>query len=308
MTSNNESKIEKNLKLIAEHLKSLSKISYEEIVDMLSDEENHYQIEFYDKVDILNDLHYICVSILKNNNTSTGKEYLSADQDIKDVYTNLITALKEKEVESIFQIFTNYSGHNQLACNVGKNVLMFPKEIVDELMKSSSNSYRDDDILCVVGNKELFFPSSLTDKTKKNILRIISLQEDFYTKKQIYMECNDLIKFLKSAMNFDEKQIWYLKQQAQGFELKLDDMLEKFFELKTNEDIIKLYDYIQPMHFGYSKEQILKNYGRDESLTSIPTERDSDEPTLSQLLNTSKNLNEQDTEYVKKLLRTKVNS
>ena len=81
MTGNNESKIEKNLKLIAEYLKSLSKISYEEIVDMLSDENNHYQIEFYENVDILNDLHYTCVSILKNNNTSTGKEYLSADQD-----------------------------------------------------------------------------------------------------------------------------------------------------------------------------------------------------------------------------------
>lgn len=168
MTGNNESKIEKNLKLIAEYLKSLSKISYEEIVDMLSDENNHYQIEFYENVDILNDLHYTCVSILKNNNTSTGKEYLSADQDIKDVYTNLITALKEKEVESIFQIFTNYFGQNQLACSVGENVLMFPKEIADELMKSSSNSRRYDDILCVVGNKELFFSRSLTEKTQKN--------------------------------------------------------------------------------------------------------------------------------------------
>ena len=159
------SRVEDNLKIIAEYLKSLSIVSYEDIIDMLNDMNNYYQIEFYDQFDVLNDKHYSCVSILKNHDTSTVRKYLSADQDVKDIYTNLIATLKEKKTETDFQIFTNSCWRNQLACIVGENVLTFPQEIVDELMAGSSeySCKGSDDILCIVGNKEIFLPGSLSN-------------------------------------------------------------------------------------------------------------------------------------------------
>ena len=169
MTNNSESRIEQNLKVIAEYLKSLCVISYEDIVDMLNDKNNQYQIEFYNKLDVLNDTHYSCVSVLKNNNTSEVKEYLSADQNINDIYTKFILTLRKKESEPIFQIFTNCFGKNQLACSVGENILMFPDKIIDELILDASDysSKKSDDILCIAGNKELFIPSSLSNTVIK---------------------------------------------------------------------------------------------------------------------------------------------
>ena len=159
------SKVEERLKIIAEYLKSLSIISYEDIIDMLNDKNNHYQIEFNDQFDVLNNIHYSCVSILKNNDTSSVKKYLSADQDVKKIYTNLIAALQEKKAEASFEIFTNYFGYNQLACCVGENVLILSKEIVAELMAESSDFFnkRSNDIQCIIGNKEIFLPSSLSN-------------------------------------------------------------------------------------------------------------------------------------------------
>ncbi len=159
------SRIEENLKIISEYLKSLSIISYEDIINMLNDKNNHYQIEFYNKSDILNDTHYSCVSVLKNNNTSELKEYLSADQNVNDIYTKFVLTLRKKESEPIFQIFTNCFGKNQLACSVGENILMFPDNIIDELILDASDysSKKSDDILCIVGNKELYIPSSLSN-------------------------------------------------------------------------------------------------------------------------------------------------
>ena len=54
-----------------------------------------------------------------------------------------------------------------------------------------------------------------------------------------------LIKFLKSIMNYDEMQIWKMKYQLKGIELTLNDELKKFFDLKTDEDILKLYELEQ---------------------------------------------------------------
>ena len=56
---------------------------------------------------------------------------------------------------------------------------------------------------------------------------------------------NELIIFLKSAMNYDEMQIWLVKQQMKGVQLSLNEKLRKFFELKSDADILKQYDVEQ---------------------------------------------------------------
>ena len=65
------------------------------------------------------------------------------------------------------------------------------------------------------------------------------------------------------------------------------------------------------MHKEIDKNELVdgltKLLVKSESLSSVYTERISEEPTISQLLETSKNLSEEDTKYIKKLMRTKIN-
>ena len=59
------------------------------------------------------------------------------------------------------------------------------------------------------------------------------------------MSNDELILFLQSAMNYDDIQIWLMKMQFQGVQITLNDELKKFFELKTDDDILRLYDIEQ---------------------------------------------------------------
>lgn len=56
------------------------------------------------------------------------------------------------------------------------------------------------------------------------------------------MNYDELILFLKNIMNYDEMQIWLMRKQMEGIELTLNDELKKFFTLKTNNDILRLYN------------------------------------------------------------------
>ena len=77
------------------------------------------------------------------------------------------------------------------------------------------------------------------------VLRLISLMESIKTKKQKSMSYDELILFLQSAVNYDDMQIWLMKKEFQGIQLTLNDELKKFFELKTEDDILRLYDVEQ---------------------------------------------------------------
>ena len=77
------------------------------------------------------------------------------------------------------------------------------------------------------------------------ILRLISLRESINTKRQKSMSYDELILFLQNAMNYDDMQIWFMKMQFQGLQITLADELNKFFELKTEDDILRLYDIEQ---------------------------------------------------------------
>ena len=59
------------------------------------------------------------------------------------------------------------------------------------------------------------------------------------------MNYDELILFLKNIMNYDEMQIWLMRKQMEGIELTLNDELKKFFSVKTNNDILRLYDVEQ---------------------------------------------------------------
>lgn len=77
------------------------------------------------------------------------------------------------------------------------------------------------------------------------ILRLISLSEIIKLKRKKVLNYDELLKILKSVMNYDDMQIWLLMKQIEGIELTLNDELKKFFELKNNDEILNLYDVEQ---------------------------------------------------------------
>lgn len=76
----------------------------------------------------------------------------------------------------------------------------------------------------------------------KIVNRILSLRAMLEKSQQRKIGIDELIKFLKNAMNYDEMQIWLLSKQMDSIELTLNDKLGKFFELKSDEDILRIYD------------------------------------------------------------------
>ena len=65
----------------------------------------------------------------------------------------------------------------------------------------------------------------------ETIQRLINLQLFFEQTKHVIMSIEQLIIFLKTAINYDDMQIWIMKQKINGVQLSLNDTLKKFFEL-----------------------------------------------------------------------------
>lgn len=83
------------------------------------------------------------------------------------------------------------------------------------------------------------------DIQDENTIRLINLKLCFEQKKHKFMSIDELITFLNSAMNYDDMQIWLMKQEIKGVQLSLNEKLKKFFELKTDDDILRQYDIEQ---------------------------------------------------------------
>jgi hypothetical protein len=83
----------------------------------------------------------------------------------------------------------------------------------------------------------------------KTAIRIMSLKEKIRLLRRKNISYEELLKFLESLMNFEEMQMWLLKKEIQNEKITFNDKLDKFFELKTDENILEKYDI----------EQMIKN-------------------------------------------------
>ncbi len=88
------------------------------------------------------------------------------------------------------------------------------------------------------------FPSFIEPNSEVS-LRLMSLKEKIRTEKNRNMDYIELLDFLQNVMNYDEMQIWLMRKRIDGVKLTLNDGLKKFFELKTDDDILALYDIEQ---------------------------------------------------------------
>lgn len=173
MANNRDARIEDNLRTIAESYKKLDTIDYDKIVDLLEDEETFYQISLYVYNDVLTDTDYCVASILENNDTSTNKEYLLPDQDVNELYTNMNKVLKSREADTYYQMLMYGSIAERLACLVGKNELLFPRNITKVLFQSLKDdarervSNKEDYISCLVGSKDYYILGTLVNEDTK---------------------------------------------------------------------------------------------------------------------------------------------
>ena len=167
-----------NLKNISAYYKNLSTLSYDDIVNKL-DGVTSLQINFEEQYDLLEDRQYSVV-IIWDDIKDTRYEYLTVDQDPKDVYKNMIIALRKK-MDPIFQI-TDQRGkyaleHPDLICEVNNNMIIFPRSIVDDVLACAVefSSGEPDDVSCYINDEMVYIPSSLSseviEKRKKHEIK-----------------------------------------------------------------------------------------------------------------------------------------
>lgn len=82
-------------------------------------------------------------------------------------------------------------------------------------------------------------------QSEEIVLRLWTLKIAIRNEKQRSMNYDELIAFLKRTMNYGDMQMWLMNKQIEGIELTLNDKLKKFFELKSNKDILDFYDIEQ---------------------------------------------------------------
>lgn len=88
------------------------------------------------------------------------------------------------------------------------------------------------------------------------IRRLIALKKKFELQKQINMDYDELLIFLEKVMKYDTIHLWLLEQQFQNKKPSLNEKLDKLFKLKTDTDILKIYDIEQ--NIKRNNEKILK--------------------------------------------------
>ena len=219
-------------------IKSLPIISYDEIVNLLSDTDKEYKIIFDKRNDTYEDKHYSCVNVWINN--SKVGEYLDPDKDAKDIYTNMIQKLSEKELELSLQLFNVFSWHYELCYKNSKNELIFPREIAAYFAENASSfsNIEPNSIWCLKeGKEELFLPSSLGKsetlkaKEKAGVL-LISKNEETYLNLKKYGFKN--VDWFKSIVRADK----YFKEHPE--ELKKYHLIlegERSFTSTSNRDV-----------------------------------------------------------------------
>ena len=104
-------------------------------------------------------------------------------------------------------------------------------------------------------NKELEEFRKFNIRDTKVLSRLLSIRSKLVCERNIDMGAEELLSFLASAMNYGNMSVWLMRQKLKGIKLSLNDKLKKFFELKTDEEILTLYD-IEQDHYEKNVEYV----------------------------------------------------
>lgn len=75
--------------------------------------------------------------------------------------------------------------------------------------------------------------------------KLSELKSVLSKERNMIVSYDELIIYLKSAMNHNDMQIWLVRNKIKGHEISLNEMLTKFFELNTYNDFLVLFDIDQ---------------------------------------------------------------
>lgn len=79
----------------------------------------------------------------------------------------------------------------------------------------------------------------------EEIEKLLELQTALVNERNHCMTIEEIITFLRSAMNFGEFQLTLFSYKIDGIELSLNEMLKKFLNVISIEQILGLYDILQ---------------------------------------------------------------
>ena len=189
------SSLEKLIKGKQEYYENLSLISYEKLIDIFSNnerigitisKEEILNVDILRKENIKAPITYIVFNVfdIKNNDMES---YLCKDDDLKEVYKNLIKTLKEKNINVSFRMSYGFPGRYELNCfyNV-QNYITFPHDIVNDIIRLSTDKPIDgvNDIVCRMRTfdydcptlyKDIYLPNELENENIKGNQKRISL-------------------------------------------------------------------------------------------------------------------------------------
>ena len=144
-----------------EYYSKLAVLTYDDIIKILMENDN-YSISFFDGCDTLNDIRYQLVDVVDCNGSSVI--YKAENNDLKEIYSNLIAAFKSNGLEVEYKFEQLFSGYDVLGCVIGTNYLQFPIEVVNYLRMCKINieNIEYGDICCYDYDNYYGFPGSLS--------------------------------------------------------------------------------------------------------------------------------------------------
>ena len=83
------------------------------------------------------------------------------------------------------------------------------------------------------------------DLDDSTITKLLKVQNIVYTNRNNNMSIEELLKFIRNAMNYSQFQIWLLDNQIKGVNVTLNEKINKFLTETSADEILKLYDIEQ---------------------------------------------------------------
>lgn len=83
------------------------------------------------------------------------------------------------------------------------------------------------------------------DLEEKVIFELKQLQNILAVEKNADLSLEEIIKFLQSAMNFNEFQIFLMSLELEGTKISLNDSLDLYFSSTSYLQILNIYDTMQ---------------------------------------------------------------
>ncbi len=170
----------KELREIEKEFNGLEVLSYEKMIEILNDQENHTLIWFTHYKDILytgNVYHYVQVRDITNDKYST---YRAPDQNDKLIEENLYRAIEMSPIEGQFGYFES-DWADAFFCKIGGNAIHFPTSVAKRIINEYHETSQIESEFKLTSKRRAEFDEQIKTKSKvhtKVITKSNNLKKD----------------------------------------------------------------------------------------------------------------------------------